>query len=349
MRSANNIEYLITVSIVSVILIFFILNFKDIIRFMGGTVLDDDAYALPENSRNGAWIWESPLNITEEQFLEQVTFAKQNNITVLYLFIEDYLRIVESTRITDKALEIEEFSAKLRQLIRIANDNGVEIEALAGDVDWAESSHEYIPVLLLDYVLKFNENPQYEEKFAGLQFDIEFYNQREFTKDKERYSINFLNLVDKLADQVAAANQQEFILGFAISHSLDTGKGTVPPITYNQERKSAYEHLLDILYDTNSYLVIMAYRNFATGTNGSIELSTQEVEWAEEKGGKTQVIIGQETIKNEVERITFYGLSAWNLTEAAEQIHEAFFGFSKFSGIAIHTLPGFIELVDRDL
>src|SRR5690606_21907295 len=108
-----------------------------------------------------------------------------------------------------------------------------------------ETYHTYIPHTFLDYVLNFNADPQNEIKFAGIQFDIEFYNQDNYKNDKQGYSVDFLNLVQALAAKVAGTN--DFVLGFAIPHGLDRADGKAPEINFNKQKRLVIPHMLTVL------------------------------------------------------------------------------------------------------
>lgn len=305
--------------------------------------------ALPENYSNGAWIWESPRNLGIDEFTRMMQFAQENNIKTVYLFIEDYLGIIEDPKLNDEKREqkLKELNAKVARLLTIAREHDVEVEGLAGNVDWAEFGHEYIPETLLDYVLEFNRTNS--EKFAGMQFDIEFYNQSNFKRSKSRYTINYLNLIKELRAQVAASGQINFRLGLAIPHGLERKDGLVPEVDFDGKNQNAFSHLLNILSETNSYLVIMAYRNFAQGNNGSVEISEDAVDLAEQSvqtanNKDFKIYIGMETVDVSPRHITFYGKTKVDVHNAATEITDQFKDKNVYAGIAIHTLTAYREL-----
>lgn len=310
-------------------------------QFVSGT--------LPENYSNGAWIWESPRNLGIDEFARMMQFAQHNNIKTVYLFIEDYLGIIEDPKLNDEKREqkLKELNTKVARLLAIAREHDVEVEGLAGNVDWAEFGHEYIPETLLEYVLEFNRTNS--EKFAGMQFDIEFYNQSNFKRSKSRYTVNYLNLIKELKAQVTASGQADFRLGLAVPHGLEREDGLVPEVDFDSKVQNVFSHLLDILTETNSYLVIMAYRNFAQGNNGSIEISEDAVNLAEKASQQARdkqfkIYIGMETVDVSPQHITFYDKSKVDVHNAAADITNKFKDKSVYGGIAIHTLSAYREL-----
>ncbi len=315
--------------------IFFMNQKKEEGTQLGTTVIS----ALPEKYRNGAWVWESPKSLNEEKVKEMLDFAKDKNIQVIYLFIEDYLSIIEDPKVKDKTVEVEEFNSKVKTIIALANERDIEVEALAGDVNWADSSHKYIAPTFVDYVLDFNSKASEDEKFVGIQFDIEFYNKENFKKDKVTSTKDFLSLVSSLSSKVKGNNIQ---IGFAVPYWVGSEGGVAPKVIFNKKEKTVLEHMLDILRDTNSYLVLMSYRNHATGNNGSIEISQKAIDLADKS--TVHIYIGQETEKNEVKSITFYGMNQSELHKSAEEIASAFSNSKSFSGISIHTLTGYKSL-----
>ena len=76
----------------------------------------------------------------------------------------------------------------------------------------------------------------------------------------------------------AVKDEPNFKLGYAIPSFFDNANRAV---TWGGTNKPAAYHLLDILNTVpNGYIAIMAYREKAEGTNGTIAISNGEVEYS---------------------------------------------------------------------
>jgi hypothetical protein len=118
-----------------------------------------------------------------------------------------------------------------------------------------------------------------------------------------------------------------------------------PKFTYNNKRASAFEHLLNILdRRENSSLIIMSYRTFADGHDGSIEISQNEMNTATRGRYLTNIIIAQETGDVPPPYITFHRTSKDHLNKQIARIQETFGKNENFGGVAIHYINAFLAL-----
>ena len=71
-----------------------------------------------------------------------------------------------------------------------------------------------------------------------------------------------------------------------------------PPVVFGSEKKYAAFHLIDMLWaDPQAYLLVMAYRNFTSGADGSIALVKGEFNYANPDNHPAAlcgIVIGQE-------------------------------------------------------
>ncbi len=195
----------------------------------------------------------------------------------------------------------------------------------------------------LDYIFAFNADPQNIGKFAGMQFDIEFYNRDDFNTAKEKFTQNYLNLVADLAGKIKKQGGKNIRLGFAIPYWFYDENSRIPRIEYQRKNQNVLEHMLGILQNSNAYLAVMAYRNKTAGNNGIINISKANVALADNAGGTVKINIGIETEKNADKTITFYGENQSDISAAADQIVEAFSSSKSFAGVSIHTLQSYMQ------
>lgn len=299
--------------------------------------------ALPHDYENGAWVWKKPGDMSSDEVTNMIAFAKASNIKTIYLYIEDYLYLSTDSNSKTRTDELNEFNEKVKFFVSLANQNGLQVDGLAGDVDWADPENKYMSQMLLDYIFAFNADPQNIGKFAGMQFDIEFYNRDDFKTAKERFSQDYLNLVAELAGKIKKQGGKNIRLGFAIPYWFYDENSRIPRIEYHAKYQDVLEHMLGILQNSNAYLAVMAYRNKTAGNNGIINISKANVALADNAGGTVKINIGIETEKNVDKTITFYGENQSDISAAADQIVEAFSSSKSFAGVSIHTLQSYMQ------
>ena len=118
-----------------------------------------------------------------------------------------------------------------------------------------------------------------------------------------------------------------------------------PKFSYNGKKESAFKHLLNILEKKeNSSIIIMSYRNFAEGDDGSIEVSNNEMQTAKKGKYDTKIIIAQETGDFPPPYITFHNTSKKYFDNELKKINNTFDDHPSFGGIAVHYVNAFLAL-----
>ncbi|RYZ78687.1 MAG: hypothetical protein EOP04_29230 [Proteobacteria bacterium] len=117
----------------------------------------------------------------------------------------------------------------------------------------------------------------------------------EFKKDPESQRAVLKQYLDSVAEMCAAVKKGPAMrLGYAIPAFFDEPSRAVE---WNGVSKAPAFHLMDMLNTLpSSYIAIMAYRDKALGSNGTIQISTGEVDYAGKSASKVKVWIGQETL-----------------------------------------------------
>ena len=291
------------------------------------------------------WIWHSPLNMSMETMKTELSFLEQENFDTVYIDITEYIDIYESNNTLAQAA----FTTKLKTFTVIAAEKNIKVEALVGGVIWSEPNYNYVPEILLKYVITFNEDPKNTVKISGVQFDVESYNSPQFTtwKNQSRILTEYLIMVDNLTT-IVATESPDLKLGFAVPFWFDGITRDLPIITFNEKAKPVGFHVIDILDKTeNGYIVIMDYRNRTDGINGSIHLAKPQLNYTSLNAKNTKVIIAQETVDVQPASITFYGKSKYALEKALSELNKAFGDNEAFTGFAIHDSDGYRTLVEK--
>ena len=319
---------------------FIAISTKPIIRNEAETfefVFTVDKTMNPETK--GIWMWHSPTTMSFETMESELAFLETEGFTTVYIDITDYIDIYES----GDTLSETAFTMRLKAFTEIAAEKNIKVEALVGGTIWADPNYNYVPEILLRYVIAFNEKPEHTIKITGIQFDVETYNQPEFTTlaNQRRLLTDYLTMVQNLTT-IVETESPELKLGFAVPFWFDNETRNLPQVAFNGTNQPTGFHVLDTINTIqNGYIVIMDYRNKTGGKNGSIKLATPQLNYANENTPNVKVIIAQETTNVQPANITFFGKPESALDKALDELTEAFRENDAFAGFAIHDSEGY--------
>jgi hypothetical protein len=288
----------------------------------------------------GTWIWTPVMEMTQTYIDSIITEAKANNMNTIYISIDSYLDIFVMQKGTERERQKKLFSDKLEYFIKQAGKNNIAVDAEAGWRNWAEGDNIYKAYAVVNYVKNFNATR--ESKFRGLQYDIEPYLLDSYKINKADVLKDFVTLIDKTGYFLA-----ESTLKFAVvvPDFYDGKDEMTPEFFYNKKQDYVLGHLLDVLDKRpDSSIIIMSYRSFAEGSDGSIEISKNEMQTAKRGAYRTKIIIAQETGDVPPPYITFYNTSKKYLRGQINIIDSAFAPNPNFGGIAIHYANTFLAL-----
>jgi hypothetical protein len=287
---------------------------------------------------NGTWLWTPTLDITPVYADTIIKGASENSINTIYISIDSYLDIFVMPNGEEKEKAKQKFEAVLKDFISRANKNGIRVDAEAGWQNWAEPGNSYKANVVLDYVINFNKRNK--EKFRGFQYDVEVYLLPEYFENREKVLSNFLNLINQ---SVTSLNNTDLQFSVVVPEFYDGTLDETPAFNYRGKRTYAFEHLLSILdRRAGSKIIIMSYRNFSEGRDGSIDISTNEVLTANKYN--TKVIIAQETGDVPPPYITFYGKTKQDYEEQIRILENEFINEKSYGGLATHYINAFMEL-----
>ena len=302
---------------------------------------------LSQEVENAVWDWETTEHTDPEGFLSDL---HERGITTVYADIGEYVDIYEMPYGTTKQFELDEFDSQLIEYVGFAHERGMKVHALAGHPLWANSSHRYITEIILEYVGEFNlANP--ELAFTGVQFDIEPYSQPDYSlSSAASIYIEYLDTVDQIANQVTDLQDSDsglatLQLGFAIPYWLDGENEYAEKVVWRGEEKFVFYHLLRRLNAVpHSYVVIMAYRNYAEGLDGVLEHTKAELKYMSTYTPRVRLFIGQETSNVLPKKITCYHLTFRRLKKEVDRMAELLKDQKSFSGFSFNDAATFLEL-----
>lgn len=302
---------------------------------------------LAKEYGNAVWDWQ-PL---ERPDLDTFFSALQERgIDTIYMNVGEYVDIYEIADPIERKQRADILNVSVREYLKVATGYGFSVHALAGNVDWGNSSHRYLNDIIVGYVKNFNkDNP--EVKFHGVQFDIEPYSQEGFdSKNREAIFRDYLDTVTGIVTSFGKNQEEdpqfkEVKLGFVIPYWFDGETEYSKKILWNGEEKYLFYHILNRVNKIqNGYLVIMAYRNFAEGSGGSIEHSLEEIKFAQQNTPRVGIVIGQETSDVDPERITFFSMGFNSMVDEVNKIGMRYEAFPNLGGFAFNNADSFLSL-----
>lgn len=302
--------------------------------------LFEESASETEEKEYGTWIWTPTFQITDEYANSILSDLRKHGINAVYLSVDSYLDIFVLPEGEEKNRKLEQFSDILENFIKTAGEKGIVVDAEAGWQNWAEEGHRYKAFAVVDFVKKFNENRKY--KFRGFQYDVEPYLLSDYKTDSGKVLKNFTELVDQTSFFLKLTDLKFSVV---IPDFYDKRDGHAPVFSYNGRRDSAFRHLLNILEEKNgNSVIIMSYRNFAYGRDGSIEVSANEMKTARRGRFSTNIIIAQETSDVPPPYITFHNTSKSYFLDETNKLYRTFDSYKNFGGVAIHYANAFLSL-----
>lgn len=209
---------------------------------------------------------------------------------------------------------------QVREISQRAAAAGIRVDALGGDPGWVDN-----PGWVVDNWLR---PAMGTGLFTGVHVDVEPYTTSAWQTDRAAVVGRYLGALDSIVSAAApAAVEADIPFWF---HEVPAGASTLD--------REVIRRVAGVS--------VMAYRDTASGEDGSIALATPAVSAATELGRGAR--IGQET--NDLgddpvaAKQTFYGQSRTELEQQIAQIGSAFAGQPGYAGIAIHDSVGYAAL-----
>ncbi len=293
-----------------------------------------------EPKEKGSWLWTPTMYLTNDYVSEIVLGAKEKGINTIYLSIDSYLDIFVMEESQTKINRELDFKNKIENFIKIANENDIEVDALAGWKNWAEEGNLYKPYAVVNFVKDFNEESSY--KFRGFQYDVEPYLLERFQTEQSDVLRNFTELIHKTENFF---KDTDIRFSVVIPDFYDKKDEVTEKFYYNGLSEYVIPHLINILDERKgNSVIVMSYRNFADGEDGSIEVSKNEMKTFKRKAKNTKLIIAQETGDFPPPYITFHSKSRSHLYTEIEKIEAEFAKNRNYGGIAIHYINSYLDM-----
>ncbi len=227
-----------------------------------------------------------------------------------------------------------------KTMIREAHRMGFQVHALLGS--GALMTEKYIlpqnrgrAIHLVQRVLDYNQSVAEDERFDGINLDIEPHVLDDWSQRRSQYMVWWLQ-VSEVWMAMKRASDQSLKVGPAVPFWLDGIE-----VEYAGARKPASEHFQDI-YD---HVVLMDYRNRAVGPDGIIRHGEQEVAYGRKIG--KPVWLGLEFSPNPMAKLTFDGMTPSQARHELARVQQRFSREPGYAGLVFHHYGTFRAWMQR--
>lgn len=260
------------------------------------------------NQNKATWLWDASLIRSEPE--EIVTFSVNHGITTIFLQIQ-------------QDVQEEEY----RRFISAASREGIQVHALDGHPEWAYENGREEGLKLLSWLEAYNRAASPEERFQGVQLDVEPYVLKRWDREQAQ-------VVKEWSANMEAWVQEAERIALPLSAAVPFWLDSVPGPEGNPD--GSFSRWM--IKRTDS-IAIMAYRDSG---EQMYELSKEELKQADELG--KSVWIGMELAHtDEGEHLTFYAKSRGEMEDEAERAASLGSEHPSFAGIAVHHYQAWVH------
>jgi hypothetical protein len=305
---------------------------KQLLTAMGLLMSAGAAFAAP--AERAVWTWEKESYAMVEDIAaadDAMAFFRSKKIRIVYLYADEY----QGRNLIENRPEL------YRQLVRRLHRAGLQVYALLGSAylnteEYVLPERRQAALAMFQRVLAYNALVDPDERFDGVNLDIEPHILAQWSERKNQLLLQFLDLGQAFM-QLKKTSGQSLLVGPAIPFWLDGIE-----LEWNGKNKPVSEHVIDI-YD---YVALMDYRDHAAGGDGLISHAMDEMAYAGRHSRK--VVIGVEVTPNELLKVSFNHLTEPDMERELTLTANAFQGEEAFAGFAIHHYRGYRVWLERE-
>ena len=305
------------------------------------------AWHRPPRPGMAAYEWHNATDLPIAEVRQRLDFMRANGFRTVYLELGDYLEAADQPEDTPGRQErLHQIRQAIRRFVATATSLGFEVHALGGGPTWI-GELSYLGRLLVRLVGRYNTMVRPKERLKGVQLDIEPYAEEGFLDRGEEGFVDYLDTLSGIVRAYRPLRRQyanrHLQLGFAIPFWFDAEGDAPGPVRFHGAVKPAVHHIIDMVrWLRGAYLVVMSYRNFTDGDNGSIAHARNEFDYASEIGARCGLVVGQQYADVQPASITFHGFTRSEFQEAADAITDAFEGYRQFRGLSVDDLDSYM-------
>lgn len=268
------------------------------------------------------WTWEEDSSAMLQQPAvagRAIAFLKSKSVDTVFLYADAFRG--RNPIVSDPA--------QYRRLVRRLHASGLRVYALLGSAP-LHTERYVLPaqhadaVAMLQRVLDYNRTAAPEERFDGVNVDIEPHILPDWSTRKMALLAGFLDMSDALMRTVRASGQS-LPVGPAIPFWLDGIE-----LEWKGRRKPVSQHV----QDTYDYVALMDYRDRAEGGDGIVSHAMDELQYADAIGRR--VLIGVETMPNAIKKVSFHHLGEADLERELGETRDAVGKMPSFGGFVVH-------------
>lgn len=280
------------------------------------------AHASDAAAPRAIWTWEEDSSAMLQQPAaaeRAIAFLKSKSVQTVFLYADAF----------GGGNPIVSNPAQYRRLVRRLHASGLRVYALLGSAylhteRYVLPRHHADAVAMLQRVLDYNRTAAPEERFDGVNVDIEPHILPEWSARKMELLAGFLDMSDALMRTVRASGQS-LPVGPAIPFWLDGIE-----LEWKGRRKPVSQHV----QDTYDYVALMDYRDRAEGGDGIVSHAMDELQYGETIGRR--VLIGVETMPNAIKKVSFHHLREPDLERELDETRAAVGSMPSFGGFVVH-------------
>jgi hypothetical protein len=288
------------------------------------------------------------LSRLDDEVAGRLRWLRSEGFTTVYADFGEYIEAA------DEGSTLNELGSDLQHFVAYAASLGFEVHAVGGGPNWIDEDLRYLATTMVELVGNYNETATEEERLRGVQFDIEPQADPAFQVPANQPPMlrAWLETLQSVVARYRVVQEWDgnrgLRLGFAIPFWFDDAPEAAPWVVFPENAgtppRPATFHLFDMLrYLPDAYVVVLSYRNFTDGPNGSIAHALDEFEYARwEISAQFGIVVGQEFTNVPEQNITFWCRGRAAFRQAAKEITEAFEGYPQFRGLSVNDMDAYL-------
>ncbi|GGD20741.1 S-layer homology domain-containing protein [Pontibacillus salipaludis] len=273
-------------------------------QYLSNAKEDPNFEPIDNENIRGTYIWHAENVIQEPN--EILEFAKEHDINLLYTRLD----------------RTQDFTV-YKEFLEKAHEAGIEVHAMGGHPNWALKEGEERLNMFIDYVTSYQKVVPPRQQFDGIHLDIEPYVLKHWDGNTEDVLTTWKKNIQTFNDEVKRESDLETSADLAIW--LDNHK------TPGEDDISFSKWVISKLDHTT----LMAFRDSAEGSNGIIDVSQTEMEFAKELGKELLVSVEMQQM-DEHKHISFYEEGKQVMEEELDETKSHFKDNPSYHGNAVH-------------
>jgi hypothetical protein len=276
---------------------------------------------------------------------QRLNALRADGFKTVYANVGEYLEVADQPYSRTQQTRLNQLKSDLKRFVARASKLGLAVHGIGGGPNWTDAAHRYLGPMLVELVADYNQTAAANERLQGVQLDIEPYVDPSFFDDVEASLQDYLwtlkRIVDTYKQVRTQAGNSGLRLGFAIPFWFD-GVPEAPAVAFEGKTKPAAFHLIDMLRALpDAYVLVMAYRNFTSGPDGSIAHVRSEFDYARQAEAACGIVVGQEFAAVSPEKLSFWWVGRAAFRQAALEIADAYGGYPQFRGLSVNDMNAY--------